>query len=524
MLRLAFNFAQNSAMRHLKYTLLLFLFACIGSLHAQHLTGVRNIHPADTGLLTAGALDEAGNFYAASTLNLKTLPGESGIAGIFPAGDPVLSKFAADGTLLWRHEFPGNVARISDIAVTPDQNLVITGGYVDTFRLAADWGVPGEASNGSFFIAQVDPEGNFMWMDTDVSTLPEDCIGWTLAVGPTEIYVAGMHEGIYSSLRRYSFSGALQAEIIVDIRTISDLMLDEQGMLYAVGTASPFAFFNNLPVPSPPELTGYVNYIAQLDSVFQVQWIRSTNYITFDEHPKGALFNRHPLLLSNDFGAQNNQGAYRLKEYSVEGDLLHTDSILSGFFFQNYEHFALQPFCDRLLLAYPSEGGFALKSFDAEFQDTVLLQTSDGNFSSSIPFISTHGEHAVLGSSFRNAELTIASGFDELHNSKTPDPQEFILVLECEETSSGSEDISQAPALWNLTPNPAGAVVYLNRKNENDVQEVFLELLDAQGRSCRYEKSSEHQIAISVETIPAGIYFLRVTGKTGTVMLKGIKQ
>lgn len=511
-------------MRQLSFFFLI-LFAGFQSLAAQQITDAQTLHPQDSGLLTAGALDAAGNLYVASTLNIKTLPGESGIAGIFPAGDPVLSKFGPDGTLIWRREFPGNVARISDIALTPEENLVITGGYVDSFWLAPNWQIPGDESNGSFFIAQVNPAGDFMWIDTDVSTLPEDCIGWTLAVGPDAVYVAGMHEAIYSSLRRYSFDGTLQAEEIVDIRTISDLTLDDEGRLYAVGTAAPEAMFNNLPVPSPSIFTGYVNYIARLDTTFQAQWIRTTNYVTFDEHPRGAVFDGRPLLLSNDFDqGQNQQNVYQLKVYTPDGDLIRSDSIRSGFFFLDYEHFALQPFCDRLLLEYPSsDGGFALKSFDTDFQDSLLVQSSANSFSSSYPFICVSGDRAVFGSNFRQAELNIGNEFS-LHNNHLPAPQQFVVELECEEASSGSEIPALLPAQWSLAPNPAGATVYVNRMAHNSEQEVRLQLLDAAGRLCWLGKSDTAQTAVSLEPVPAGVYFLQITGMKETVTLKGVKQ
>ncbi len=101
--------------------------------------------------------------------------------GLFPAGDPVVSKYGPDGALLWRREFPGNFVRICDLAVLPDGDVVLTGGYTDTFRLASDWLLPGNKMDASFFIARLDAQGNVGWIDTDVSTLPEDGFGWPLA-------------------------------------------------------------------------------------------------------------------------------------------------------------------------------------------------------------------------------------------------------------------------------------------------------------------------------------------------------
>ena len=483
--------------------------------------GVETLHVQDSGMLTAGALDLTGHLYLASTVNVKMLPGETGIAGLFPAGDPVLSKYAPDGTLLWRREFPGNVARICDMIVTPDQQLIVTGGYVDSFRLAPGWVLPGDFWNSSFFIARIDEEGQILWIHTDVSDLPEDRIGWTIVASASEVFVSSMHDGIYSSLRRYGFDGTLQAEMVVDIRTISQMSLDEEGRLYAVGTASPGAFFNNMTVPEPDPFTGYVNYIARLDTAFQVQWIRVHKYITFDEHPKGAVFNGRPLLLSNDF--EEDQGvapAYRLKTYSAEGDLLRSDSVRGNALIPDYLHFYMKPFCDQLLLEYLTPEAFAVKSYGADYQDTVLLEGSNGFFYDSYPFICSNAEKAVFGSNFRNAQFSI--GTTVLHNDNLPWPRQFALHFSCENTSTGTDAPAEV-AGWQLFPNPATSEVYLKNSRTAQPFPVEIELMDVTGKIYRKGRT-QVGTGISLEHIPNGMYLLHIQNQHESILLKGIKQ
>ena len=482
------------------------------------------LHVPDSGVLTAGALDAVGNLYVASTLNLKDTWGQSGILGLFPAGDPVLSKYSPDGSLIWRREFPGNLVRICDAAVTPDNGLLITGGYVDTFRLADNWLIPGANEyDASFFIAKMDGDGNFQWIDVDVSTLPEDCLGWTLAVAADAIYVAGMHEAIWASLRRYDFNGTLRAEKILDIRSISDLAIDAEGRLYAVGTASPGTLFANLPVPEPPMMTGYANYVVRFDSTLTAQWIRSSNYITFDEHPKVAVFGGKVFALSNDFDAGPNQlGGFQLKSYTPDGELVWSDAILEGFFPADYQHFSLQPFCERLLLEFPFNGGMAVKSYDINFNDSLLAETSGGNFDGSFPFICTNENRAVFGSNFRNAALKIGDDFI-LQNDKTPGYQQFILQFECADEPSGSITSPPVSLQWSLSPNPATSVVYLYRNACDVPRDTRVELLDAAGRLHWSGDVLAEQTAIPVETLPAGIFFLRVTGRGKVLILRGVK-
>ncbi|HRI61492.1 MAG TPA: T9SS type A sorting domain-containing protein [Saprospiraceae bacterium] len=512
-------------MYRLYFIFLLFLFTTIRPLVAQKLTDARLLHLPDSGVLTAGALDATGNLYVASTLNLKSSWVESGIMGIFPAGDLVISKYGSDGALLWRREYPGNIARICDAAVTPDNGLLITGGYVDTFRLADNWLIPGANEyDASFFIAKLDADGNFQWIDVDVSTLPEDCLGWTLAVAADAIYVAGMHEAVWSSLRRYDFDGTLRAEKILDIRSISDLALDAEGQLYAVGTASPWAMFANLPVPTPPMPTGYANYVVRLDSTLTAQWIRSTNYITFDEHPKVAVFGGKVFALSNDFDAgPNQQGGFQLKSYTPDGDLVWSEAILDGFFPGDYQHFALQPFCDHLLLQFPSAGGMAVKAYDADLGDSLLVQTSSGDFDGSFPFLCTNEDRAVFGSNFRNADLAIGDDF-VLHNDKVPGYQQFILEFECAGEPSGTATPLPVSLQWSLAPNPAASVVHLYRSSNDAFSDVHVALFDAAGRLHWEGDVGAERGAVSLEALPGGVYFLRVMGEEGVVTLRGVKQ
>lgn len=508
-------------MYRLYLAFLLFLSGCLQPLLAQQLADARLLNLPDSGMLTAGALDATGNLYVASTLQLKTLSGQAGLAGLFPAGDPVVSKFGPDGALLWRREFPGNMARICDAAVTPDQGLLVTGGYVDSFRLAPDWRIPGANDyDASFFIAKLDAGGNIVWIDTRVSTLPEDCIGWTLAVANDAIYVAGMHDAVWASLRRYDFDGALLAEKIIDIRSVSDLALDAEGRLYAVGTASPGALFVNLPVPVPPQSTGYASYVARLDSGLTAQWIRSFNYATFDEHPKAAVFNGQVFALSNDFDpGPNLPGCYRLKAFTPDGDLVWADSILAGAIPPDYQHFALQAFCDHLLLQYPAAGGMAVKAYDAGLDAAPLLQSSPGDFEGSFPFICANEDLAVFGSNFRNAALGIGDDF-VLHNDQSPFHRQFILQFDCAGEPTGSHEAPARISEWRLAPNPAVSDVCLYLPGGEAPQDARAELFDAAGR---LRWSGDARMNIPTAALPAGPYFVRVTENGAVTTLRGMK-
>lgn len=235
-----------------------------------------------------------------------------------------------------------------------------------------------------------------------------------------------------------------------------------------------------------------------------------------------AVFNGQPLVLSNDFNLGHNQpGGYRLKAYTPAGDLVWADSILWGSFPADYQHFALQPFCNRLLLQYPAAGGMAIKSYAADFSDSLLIQSSTGTFEGSFPFICTRGEYAVFGSNFRNAELHFGDGFT-LSNDKSPDYQQFILYFDCASISSNSAPPLVATS-WQLAPNPAIAAVYLYRQGNEPEQNIHLELFDAIGRLHWQGKVIPVRTAIPVETLPTGSYFLWVMEAREVVTLRGIR-
>ncbi len=75
-----------------------------------------------------------------------------------------------------------------------------------------------------------------------------------------------------------------------------------------------------------------------------------------------------------------------------------------------------------------------------------------------------------------------------------------------------------------IYPNPAVNILHLNHDNEKS-ENVFLSILDIQGRIMLQSQSHGNYSDIDITTIPDGIYFLRITSDKGiNQTIKFIKQ
>ncbi len=276
-------------------------------------------------------------------------------------------------------------------------------------------------------------------------------------------------------------------------------------------------------MPWPTQLSGYANYLACLDSSLNAEWILASNYITFDWHPKVAVYGDQVFFLSHDFepGASLT-GRLLLKAYTPEGIPVWRDSLSDGSSLVDYQHFALEPFCDRLLLEFSAAGGMAVRAYAETFQDSLLGQTSAGGFEASFPFICTNGNKAVFGSNFRHAELAVGDDFI-LKNDKAPGYQQFLLEFDCPEQPSNVAAPEEA-ADWSLAPNPAGEAVYLYRRSGQGADGARLELFDAAGRRRWSGTAGEERITVPLSPLPAGLYILQVAEPGRTSTLKIVKQ
>lgn len=509
----------------LRFTLLFLLAA--PAVSGQTFTGATTINDADTGPLTAGDIDSAGNLYLAS-LTAAEAPADPAIFSLYQTGDLVISKFSPTGELLWRRDFPGNHARIFDLAATPDGGIILTGGFFDTlsgFGANAPVGYPWHAS---LMLARLDADGNVVWLQTEINPQwTSNHLGVRLQIRNTRVYVVGLYNDVESALHEHDLTdGALlRIRVFSTVRTLSDLEVDDDGSVFLVGTTGPLELIDSLAVPIPAGgNSGYASFCMRLDADWKAQWIHASRYETFDLHPRVERFAGRIMTLTNDFngnGAIDNN--FILRAFTPDGVETWSYTVLDDAWWNDVTNFSLKTACDRLLLQHPAVYGFndiglELRAFDPDLQESLLTATTDGDFSqSSPPFLAAGAERIVYGGNFRKDGLTINDTVT-LSNPGSTDNRQLLLFLNCESTTATTTPI---PAGWQITPNPVGTTLHLTGP-EHLAEPLPAQLYDVQGRALATFRIRGAETRWPVDELAPGVYFLKIGGGR-PVILKWVK-
>ena len=263
-----------------KYLLLsFFAFLLKTSFSQQYLWGDTIQFDADHGV-TALVSDDEQNIYVASS---SSTPGTN-LLFTFYCGDVHLRKYNAAGDMLWEQIFPGD-ARIMDMEIDADGNLVACGGYINSIT------IDGEIYTTPIFITakflmKIDPDGNVLWHFADEPTVFSNILCALATDNASNIYVTGLKNDIEAIFDKYNSDGDLiYSEDMVAVRTGSAIELDAEGNIYLAGTAPDFATFDGIAIPAAGTGTGYSNFLVKYDSDFNAQDVLGSKYFTFDFMP-----------------------------------------------------------------------------------------------------------------------------------------------------------------------------------------------------------------------------------------------
>lgn len=285
----------------MKKYLLLFFFAFLlkTSFSQQYLWGDTIQFDADHGV-TALLSDEDQNIYVASS---SSTPGTN-LLFSFYCGDVHLRKYNADGIQLWEKIFPGD-ARIIDMAIDADGNLIACGGYINSLTIDGENYTTPIFITGRFLM-KLDTAGNLLWDFVDEPTVFSNILYAVATDNASNIYVTGLKNDIDAILDKYNSAGDLMhSEDLGAVRTGSAIEIDTDGNIYFAGTAPDYATFDGLAIPAAGTGSGYTNFLAKYDSDFNALDVIGTRYFTFDFAPTLA---------------KNSTGVYwRCTELSADG-------------------------------------------------------------------------------------------------------------------------------------------------------------------------------------------------------------
>ena len=102
------------------------------------------------------------------------------VSGISGNGDIYIAKYAASGNLIWEKTFGGNYSdRAVDLAIGPDQNIVVTGQFFGTVSFGSV-ALTSSGNSKDIFLVKLDPQGNVIWARSEGGNMAENAYGVTV--------------------------------------------------------------------------------------------------------------------------------------------------------------------------------------------------------------------------------------------------------------------------------------------------------------------------------------------------------
>lgn len=111
--------------------------------------------------------------------------------------DAYIAKYSPNGAVIWIKQFGGLSAdRAIDLAVGPDQNIVVTGQFFGSVTFGATTLVS-TANSKDIFIVKLDPAGNVLWARKEGGSLPENAYKLTID-NLNNVILTGEYQGVAS--------------------------------------------------------------------------------------------------------------------------------------------------------------------------------------------------------------------------------------------------------------------------------------------------------------------------------------
>lgn len=122
-------------------------------------------------------------------------------------GDVYVAKYAPNGNLIWIKKFGGSFSdRGYDLAIGPDQNIVVTGQFFGTVNFGSTT-LNSVGSSKDIFLAKLDPSGNVIWARQEGGSLSENAYGVTVD-NANNVILTGQFQGT-ATVAGQSFTSAI---------------------------------------------------------------------------------------------------------------------------------------------------------------------------------------------------------------------------------------------------------------------------------------------------------------------------
>jgi len=153
-------------------------------------------------------VDAAGNSYITGYLTGETAFNTTNVVqSALGNGDIYVAKYSPTGNLIWKETFGGNFSdRAVDLAIGPDQNIVVTGQFFGTVTFG-NTTLTSAANSKDIFLLKLDPSGQVIWAKKEGGNMSENAYGVTVD-SQNNILLTGQFQGS-TSIAGVPFTSAL---------------------------------------------------------------------------------------------------------------------------------------------------------------------------------------------------------------------------------------------------------------------------------------------------------------------------
>ena len=376
-----------------------------------------------------------------------------------------------------------------------DGSIDFSSATIDAARVAIDYlnNIYLINSYGTYNVVRYDSSGTFSWIKQDIAVCPpfgdisvELMIDWNM-----DVIAIGLNDSMY----KYNSNGDLlwqKSMNGLDIYRISTSLFSQNYILIAGAIQGPTD--NNVRV-------------ATFDLLGNQNWFGDYNSNSIQEFPVDMAF--------------DDSGIYILEDSLSSSDLIKFD----------------YPFVAGMPVDY------SLVCVDSVWYDTlnptyINVRIFNGNFAHmnypSVQIVSPQGDTISNKSGWVNFFAHLGNGLQTYQDTITEfgitDFSQYHFLM------SESFNDTTVEIFWCLTnnisdadethlgiyPNPATGSIHLMQIANGET--ATLQIFDSNGRLCHTSKVTADNNEIDLEKLSSGIYFLRMTSKSGVRIGKVIKQ
>ncbi len=413
----------------------------------------------------------------------------------------------------WNKQVKGNLFPF-DIIKTVNNNTIVVGTFIDSISVD-NYYVESRDFINSSFVLSINPFGQVNWL-----TVLQDTIFNTIASSVEElpngnIIVVGLTNDVESSIWKINPSNGdvMLTKQFTQVRTFS-CVIERDNKLFVSGTADGFSTIDTFSVEDPYQ-TGYVNFLAEMDTNFNVTALHCRSYFTFD-------FSSHLIKNTN---SQNILWAY----FDVDSfnTLLQTFEVINpqGQFVYDYSrktNFVQGEFDNKLVVPNEETGMFYFVNKQAN-KDIYLFEL--GNALKDSFLLIKNSDATIYDASWDYLQgFTLVGTFksDSLRTMNFTLPNIHVDSFYTEnfighyfQLLSGLENNKSIPV--TVYPNPSAGNLYL--KIEEEVEEAIV--YDLTGREyARYTKQKN----LDVKSYPSGMYYIKILSDKKLYSAKFIKM